>query len=208
MGKSLCARLQILDDHQAKAEMILALPKRSVLASANSQCLLTLLRPETDPLLQFATARTLSRADGVGAADHVVPVLLRLVRDAKPLVQVYKLIATRGYDAVDEISICLCLVGSQQAPNILPVLLDVLDGYTGFNAAMIAHTLLCLAFDNTPQAPGTTFGDLTSEQQQVLLRIGTSTRAWRYAGNMAETLAFYGLPNTKEALDEFCVIER
>ena len=208
MREPLSVRLQGLDDDRAKAEMILALPKWSVLASANFQCLLTLLRSEIDPLLQFAAARTLARADGVGTADHVVPVFLRLIRHAKPLVQVYKPIATRGYDAVDEISICLCLVGSQQASTILLVLLNVLDSYTGFNAAMIAHALLCLALNNTPKAPGTTFGCLTSEQQQVLLRIGTSTRAWRYAGNMAETLAFYGFPSTKEALDEFCMIER
>lgn len=203
MGPSLRQRLEGVSNDTARAELILNLPKRSVLAPSNHECLLDILRSEANPLIQFAIARTLARADGARVAEHVVPVFLRLLADVKPLVQAYKPIATRGYDAADEIAICLCLVGKDQAPTILPVLDDVLDRYTGFNATMLAHALLWLALSGRPKPEGLSFQQMTSEQQQALKWIAASTRAWRFV-NIAESLTFFGLPTTREALRQFC----
>lgn len=203
MRPSLCQRLEGSSNDEARAELILKLPRRSVLTPSNYECLLDKLRAEADPLVQFATARTLARADGARVAEHVVPVFLRLLADARPLVQAYKPIAERGNDAIDEIAICLCLVGKDQAPAIMPVLHDVLDRYTGFNATMMAHALLWLALSGRPKPEGISFQQMTSEQQQALKWIAASTRAWRFV-NIAESLTFFGLPTTREALRQFC----
>ena len=203
MKQTLCQRLNGLTNDQAKAEAILSLPKRSIVAPRNRECLLTMLASESK-LIQFVTARALARTDAVGTSEQVLPVLLSLLIDAKPVVQAYKPIEVRGYDAISEMAISLCFAGKEQPSRVLPVLLDVLDQYSGFNAAMLAHALLWFAFEGSAVPKNICFQQMALKQQQVLLRIASSTRAWRYGGNLAESLTFFGLPTIREALQQFC----
>jgi len=136
----------------------------------------------------------------------VVLVFLQLIIDAKPLILAYKPIAVSGYDALDEICMDLSVVGKKHSTLICPVLLQALDKYRSFHAAMIAHALLALIFNGTSVVEGTPFQEFTVEQQEVLQGIATSTRAWRYNMNIAETMMHFGLPTSREEFNRFCGI--
>lgn len=136
----------------------------------------------------------------------MVLVFLQLIIDAKPLILAYKPIAVSGYDALDEICMDLSVVGKKHSTLICPVLLQALDKYRSFHAAMIAHALLALIFNGTSVVEGTPFQEFTVEQQEVLQGIATSTRAWRYNMNIAETMMHFGLPTSREEFNRFCGI--
>ena len=193
--------------------MILSLPKRSILSSDGYDCLLKILHSEEDILVKFVAARSLAEANSQRSAEVIIPIFLQAIEEAEPLVNAYKEIAVSGCDAIDEICINLSVIGKNQASNIIPVLVTVLDKYRSYHASMIAHALLCLVFKGDLSHGGVSFQQLNAsinfqqlnvEQQKVLQSIAASTKAWRYNMNMAETMSYFNLPNSKEAFMKFC----
>ena len=197
-----------------KAALIWDMPKRSALSVRGYAYLLNILDSEEDVLMRFVAARAIYRADYQKAPDLVASVFLEIIRDAKPLAKDYKDISLGG-DAIDEISRGLTVIGvaTNRASEIVSVFLEVLDKYSGYNASVMAHALLSLAFRGEINrggvsfeqlSQGISFQQLNTYQQEVLRRIATSTRAWRYNGNMAETMAYFSLSTSKEDFMQFC----
>ncbi len=201
-----------------KAALLWEMPKRSTLSVRGYAYLLNILHSEEDVLMRFVAARAIYRADSQKAPDLVASVFLEIIKDAKPLAKDYKDISL-GWDAVDEMSRGLTVIGvaTNRAAEIVPVFLEVLDKYSGYNASVMAHSLLSLAFRGEinrgsvhfeQMSQGVSFEQLNTDQQEVLRRIATSTRAWRYNGNMAETMAYFSLPTSREDFMHFCGIHQ
>ncbi len=210
-------KLRQLDTCQGedKASLILGLTKRTVLSSAGYDYLMKVLHSDEDELVRFAAAVSLSYANPQRSSEAVIPIFLEAIKDAKPLVKAYKAVSVSGYNAVDEICVVLSIVGKDQASYIVPILLEALDKYRSYNSAMVAHALLVLVFkgdvnhdgiDFQQLSEGITFQQLNVEQQKVLRQIATSEKTWRYNMNMAETMDYFKLPTSREALMRFCGI--
>lgn len=199
-----------------KAELIWEMPKRSVLSVEGYAYLLDILHSEENRLIKFVAARTIYHADSQRAPNLVEAVFLDVLKDAKSLAKDYKDIAP-GWDAVDEATIGLTVIGvaTNRTVEIVPVLLEVLDKYSGYNASVMAHALLSLAFRGEINRGGVNFEKLSqgisfqqfnTHQQEILKTIAVSSRAWRYGGNMAETMAYFSLPTSKDDFKQFCGI--
>ncbi len=198
-----CEHLDAVQDAAAKAAIILRFNSRSVRVPAMYERLTSIVASQDELLVKFAAAYALAHAALDAASALVVPIFLTILQDAKPLVAAYKPIALRGYDALDEVCICLCLTGKAHEKKIIPALQEALDKYTGHNAIMMAHAILFLALQGEPVPAGKAFGALNPHQQEGLRAIVRSRRAWRYSGNLAESLGHFGLPQTRELLSEF-----
>lgn len=204
MKPSLCEILPSVTSPSSAAKIILGLQKTDILKRGNYACLQEIVEAEGPNLIRFVAARALTQADPEKAPSAVVSVFLEVLENAKPIVESYKPLAVRGYDALDEVCISLCLLGQTYKDEIITHLIPVLDKYTGFNSSMMAHTLLYFAFNDKFEGVKAGFSSLSATQQNILLKILNSRRCWRYAGNMSESLYHFGLPENREALRDYC----
>jgi len=69
---------------------------------------------------------------------------------------------------------------------------------------MIAHSLLYLGFSEISKIAVNKFANMTAMQQGILIGILSSRRCWRFSGNMSESLLHFGLPETRQGLQEYC----